>query len=355
MTVSPLIVVHNGPAWIENRQVPRKLPVDPFILGILCCVGIACVLPATGSGATVADIASKLAVGLLFFLYGARLAPSEALAAVKHWRLHLTVFAATFVMFPLLGLAIRTLAPSILPATLWTGVLLVCVLPSTVQSSIAFTSIAKGNVAAAICSASFSSLVGIIITPLLVGLLDHPAGGGAGFSASSVLGIVEQLLLPFLAGQVARRWIAGWLKEHKKPMSLVDRGSILLVVYTAFSEGVAAGIWHQLSVLRFAELIGINIVLLALALGITTLAGKRLGFDRADRITIIFCGSKKSLAAGLPMASVLFAGGNVGLIVLPLLLFHQIQLMVCAWLSRRWAAQAARAELPNRDSAEALG
>jgi solute carrier family 10 (sodium/bile acid cotransporter), member 7 len=332
-------VVQNDGGPAENRRVRRKLPIDPFILGILICVGLACLFPATGGGATAASVASKLAVGLLFFLYGARLAPAEALAAVKHWRLHVTVFAATFVMFPLLGLAARLLVPAVLPQTLYTGVLLVCALPSTVQSSIAFTSIAKGNVAAAICAASFSSLAGIVVTPLLVALFDHSTGG-TGFSAGSVLDIVEQLLLPFLAGQLARRWIADWLKAHKKPMQLVDRGSILLVVYTAFSEGVVAGIWHQLSVLRFAELILVNVVLLALALGITALAGQRLGFGRADRITIVFCGSKKSLAAGLPMASVLFAGQNVGLIVVPLLLFHQIQLMVCAWLARRWAASA---------------
>src|SRR5699024_2125076 len=120
-----------------------------------------------------------------------------------------------------------------------------CLLPSTVQSSIAFTSIARGNVAAAVCSASFSNLAGIVVTPLLVAWL--AGGGSGGFSASSVGGIVLQLLVPFAAGQLARRWIADWIRRHAATLKLVDRGSILLVVYTAFSQGVTEGIWQQLS------------------------------------------------------------------------------------------------------------
>jgi sodium/bile acid cotransporter 7 len=337
MTVSSVIEVHNGRAASDNRSV-RRVKIDPFILGILTMVGLALLLPATGVGAVISGDAATVAIGLLFFLYGARLAPAEALAAVRHWRLHLTVFAATFVLFPLLGIAARALVPTILPTALYPGVLLLCCLPSTVQSSIAFTSIARGNVAAAIASASFSSVAGIVVTPVLVTWLDGSASGG--FSASSALDIVLQLLAPFLAGQLARRWLADWIAAHRRTLSYVDRGSILLVVYTAFSEGVVAGIWHRLSVLGFVALIGVDVVLLALALGATTLAATRFGFDRADRITIIFCGSKKSLAAGLPMAGVLFAGHDVGLVVLPLMLFHQIQLMVCAALARRWAARA---------------
>ena len=331
------------------RNVSR-LKIDPFVLSILATVLIACLLPARGAAAPIADDATKIAVGLLFFLYGARLSPAEAWAGIKHWRLHLTVFAATFVMFPLLGLAARVLVPAVLTPQLYVGVLFLCTLPSTVQSSIAFTSIAKGNVAAAICSASFSSLIGIVLTPLLVAAL-ITTGGGSAFNARSILDIVLQLLVPFLLGQLARRWIAGFVIRHKPVLSLVDRGSILIVVYAAFSAGVVAGIWHQLTVFRFLALLVVNAVLLVIALAVTSIAAKRLGFNRADRITIVFCGSKKSLAAGLPMATVLFAGqgaGAVGLIVLPLMLFHQIQLMVCAALARRWGARAAeKAEIPE--------
>jgi solute carrier family 10 (sodium/bile acid cotransporter), member 7 len=322
-----------------------RLHLDPFILSILGAVAIASLLPVRGVGAVAAGDGTKVAIGLLFFLYGARLSPAQAWAGVRHWRLHLTVFCSTFVLFPLLGIAAHALVPAVLTPTLYAGVVLLCAAPSTVQSSIAFTSIAKGNVAAAVCSASFSSLVGIVLTPLLVGLL---AAGNGGLSASSIGEILLQLLVPFLAGQLARRWIADWLAAHKTLLTLVDRGSILLVVYTAFSEGMVAGSWHQLTVLRFAELIGIDAILLALALAITSGMAKRLGFDRADRITIVFCGSKKSLATGISMASVLFAGHDIGLIVLPLMLFHQIQLMACAAIARRYAARA------STESAESI-
>lgn len=314
----------------------ERLHVDPFVVAILTTVAVACLLPARGAAAGVASDATTVAIGLLFFLYGARLSSAEAVEGLRHWRLHVTVLLSTFVLFPLLGIAARVLVPAVLTPSLYTGVLFLCALPSTVQSSIAFTSIAKGNVAAAICSASLSSLLGVFVTPVLVGLLVDT--GGHVLSAKSLVDIVLQLLVPFLLGQASRRWTAGWVRQHRKPLALVDRGSILLVVYTAFSEGVVAGIWHQLPPLRLVGLVGVDIVLLALALVITWTAATRLRFDRADRITIVFCGSKKSLAAGLPMATVLFHGsGTVGLIVLPLMLFHQIQLMVCAALARKWA------------------
>ena len=316
--------------------------IDPYILAILCTVAVASVLPARGMWVPVASDATTVAIGLLFFLYGIRLSPKDALAGVKHWRLHTTVFAATFVLFPVLGLAARVLVPTVLSPQLYIGVLFVCCLPSTVQSSIAFTSIARGNVSAAICAASFSNLVGIVLTPLLVGVLLTTRGGG--FSGHALLDIVLQLLLPFVLGQLARRWLAGWVAKHKAVLGLVDRGSVLLVVYTAFSEGVVAGIWGQLSITSLLALVGVNVVLLALVLAATSVLPRLLGFSRADRITIMFCGSKKSLASGLPMASVLFAGQSVGLIVLPLMLFHQIQLMVCAWLAQRYARAGQPAE-----------
>jgi solute carrier family 10 (sodium/bile acid cotransporter), member 7 len=314
-----------------------RLRLDPFIMALLTTVGIATLLPARGGAVGVFDDLSMLAVGLLFFLYGTRLSADAMLTAVRHWRLHAVVLVSTFVLFPLLGLAASALTPTVLTPSLYAGVLFLCTLPSTVQSSIAFTSIAGGNVPAAICSASLSNLIGTLLTPLLVGLL--LTTNGAGFSARSLRDIALQLLLPFLVGQVLRRWIGTWVQRHRKVLGLVDRGSILLVVYTAFSAGVVAGIWHQLSAVSLATLLAVTTVLLAAVLTATTLAARYLGFDTPDRVAIVFCGSKKSLAAGLPMATVLFAGQNVGLIVLPLMLFHQVQLMVCAALARRYAVR----------------
>ncbi|WP_314246363.1 bile acid:sodium symporter family protein [Streptomyces kutzneri] len=313
---------------------PARLPLDPYVLALLATVGLAALLPARGPAATAAALASTAAVALLFFLYGARLSTREALDGLRHWRLHLTVLACTFVLFPLLGLAARGLVPGLLTATLYSGLLFLCLVPSTVQSSIAFTSIARGNVPAAICAGSFSSLAGIVLTPLLAAAL---LGGGAGGSSpDSLLRITLQLLLPFLLGQALRPWAGGFLVRHKQVLGHVDRGSILLVVYAAFSAGVVAGIWHQVSLPQLAALMLVEAVLLAVMLVVTWYGAARLGFGRADRIAIQFAGSKKSLAAGLPMASVLF-GAHAALAVLPLMLFHQMQLMVCAVIARRRA------------------
>ncbi|MFF0162043.1 bile acid:sodium symporter family protein [Streptomyces sp. NPDC005263] len=321
------------------------MPIDPYILLLLGTVGLAALFPARGTGADVASGASTAAIAFLFFLYGARLSTREALDGLKHWRLHVTVLACTFVVFPLLGMAARGLVPVFLTHPLYQGLLFLTLVPSTVQSSIAFTSMARGNVPAAICAGSFSSLVGIVVTPLLAAAL--LGGGTGGFSADSLLEIVLQLLVPFLAGQLLRRWIGGFVTRHKKVLGLVDRGSILLVVYAAFSEGMVQGIWHQVSPVRLGGLLVVEAVMLAVMLALTWYGGKALRFGREDRITIQFAGSKKSLASGLPMASVLF-GAQASLAVLPLMLFHQMQLMVCAVIAKRRAR-----DVPEEETASA--
>ena len=324
------------------------VPVDPYIVAIVGMVGLATMLPLYGEATVIGGYATDAAIALLFFLHGARLSTTEALVGARHWRLHLVIFLATFALFPLLGLTAHALAPHLLSPALWAGVILICISPSTVQSSVAFTSIARGNVSAALCSATASNLLGIVATPLLAGVLLSSHGG---FSGNAAFDIVVQLLLPFVAGQLARPLIGRWVARHHAVLGLVDRGSILLIVYTAFSDGVSHGIWHQVNATQLAIVLGIDAVLLATVLFITNFGSKLLGFSRADRIAIMFCGSKKSLASGLPMASILLAGQSVGLIVLPLMLFHQIQLMTCAALARHYAEAA---EEGARDPAPAL-
>ena len=318
-----------------------RFPIDPYILLMVATVALASVLPATGVGAVIANWAATVAIGVLFFMYGAKLSPQAALTGLTHWRLHGVVLACTFILFPVIGLALGLLPERILPRQLYNGILFLCVLPSTVQSSIAFTSIARGNVAAALCSASASNLLGIFVTPLLAASLLHTQSGG--FSFGVLMDIITQLLLPFMAGQALRPWINGWLTRNKSSLGFVDRGSILLVIYTAFSEGVVSGVWRQLDVTNLAVLVAVSLVVLLLVLTITTLLSRYVfRFPVEDEIVVVFCGSKKSLASGLPMASVLFAGCQVGLIVLPLMLFHQMQLMLCATLARRYGARATR-------------
>ena len=306
-----------------------RLPVDTFLLALLAVVALAAVFPAGGSAADVLSVATKVAIALLFLLYGARLSPNEALHGLRHWRLHLLVLAATFVAFPLLGLAARALVPSVLTPDLYTGVLFLCLVPSTVQSSIAFTSIAHGNVPAAIVSASLSNILGVVLTPLLVVLLMHTTGAPR-IDGSAVLDIVVQLLLPFIAGQLLRPWLAPWVHRHALVTKAFDRGSILLVVYTAFSMSIAEHIWSTVSPWRVVAVAGVCVALLAIMLGVTVGMSGLARLNRADATVVLFCGSKKSLASGLPMALVFFGTGAVGLIMLPLIIFHQIQLFVCA-------------------------
>jgi solute carrier family 10 (sodium/bile acid cotransporter), member 7 len=249
------------------------------------------------------------------------------------------VLLTTFVLFPLFGLAFKPLLSPLVTPTLYAGVLFLCTLPSTVQSSIAFTAIAKGNVPAAVCSASASSIIGIFVTPVVVSLvLSSHVGSGSAWRTIGAIAL--QLFVPFVGGQFLRPVIGGWLKRNETIVSMVDQGSILLIVYSAFSEAVGEGLWHQVPPSALAGLLVADSVLLGAALITTGLVSKWLGFERADRVTIVFCGSKKSLSQGITMAKVIFASHAVGAAVLPLMLFHQIQLMVCAALAQRWGRRA---------------
>lgn len=316
----------------------RFLP-DRFTVFLVCTVILASVLPIHGVYAEWFDVATDIAIGLLFFLHGARLSRDTVVAGILHWRLHLTILLTTFAIFPILGLMIGFIPETILAAPLYMGILFLCVLPSTVQSSIAFTSMAGGNVPAAIVAASGSNIFGMFLTPLLTGLLLSTTGAGR-FSWDALESILLQLLLPFVVGQILQPWIGDWIRSKKKILAPVDRGSILMVVYLAFSEAMIEGMWHKFSLAEIGAVIVADIVLLAFVLVSTTLLGRILGFNRADRITITFCGSKKSLASGVPMANVIFAGQSIGAIVLPLMLFHQIQLMACAVIAQKFAASA---------------
>jgi sodium/bile acid cotransporter 7 len=320
---------------------------DNFILLLVAMVILASVLPARGSAAPVVAAAIDIAIGLLFFLHGTRLARSAVIAGITHWRLHLTIFLATFGLFPLVGFLLQFAPATIVSPAIVIGVVFLCCLPSTVQSSIAFTSIAGGNVPAAICSASASNLFGMIMTPLLVGLLIQTHGNG--FSPHTVYAILIQLFLPFIAGHLLQPVIGGWVGRHGRILNYVDRGSILLVVYGAFSAAVINGIWHSMPPVDFAIMMLIDTLLLAIVLVVTTYGSRFLGFGRADEITIVFCGSKKSLASGTPIAAILFPAHIVGAILLPLMIFHQIQLMVCAALAQRYARRQAFGSTSHHD------
>lgn len=316
-------------------MLQRLKKPDPLIVLIILAVIIAIIAPARGNFADIFGQLTNVAIALLFFLYGARLSTQEALNGLKHWRLHLTILAFTFVVYPLIGVALRPLT-TVISHDMYLGILFLTLVPSTVQSSVAFTSIAKGNVAGAIVSASASNLVGVIVTPLLVMLL-MGTGGGVHIDTSVFGEIALLLLAPFVLGQLTRRWVRK--VAQSKTTKVVDRGSIAMVVYSAFSKGVVDGIWSSISLWDLAFLVLFAAAFVAFMLWLTRKASQKMGFNRADAIAIEFCGSKKSLATGLPMASVIFASGgaSLGLLILPLMIYHQVQLMMCSWLAARYA------------------
>jgi len=314
---------------------------DNLVLALLLSATVATLLPVSGKAADYLSDFTMASVALLFFLHGASLQPRTVLQGFTHWRLHLTILACTFVMFPALSLAIGLLSPSVIDPTVYMGFIYLCILPSTIQSSIAFTSIAGGNVPGAVVAASASNMLGVLLTPLLATLFFKTQGG---LNAGAIESIALQLLLPFVLGQLAQRLIGDWVRGHRALVRIVERGSILLVVYLAFSDAVTGGVWFRLGVIDLMAIFLISAALLAIVLKLTRYISRLLGFSHEDTITIMFCGSKKSMGSGLPMANIIFAGQALGLIVLPMIIFHQLQLIVCAALANRYAAARARQE-----------
>jgi len=314
------------------------LRLDPMMIKLIITVLLATFLPAKGVFVDIFEYLTTAAIALLFFMHGAKLSREKIIAGSSHWRLHLWIMFSTFVLFPIIGLLIVWWHPVNVSAEIYTGFIYLCILPATVQSAIAFTSMAGGNVAAAVCSASASSLLGVFISPLLVNLVMDVHSSAPTNGLEQVGKIMLQLLVPFVLGHLSRRWIAGWVEKHRGLIGKTDQTSILLVVYSAFSEAVVNGIWHRVGIDTLLWILVGCVLLLALVLAINIAASRLFGFNRADEIVVLFCGSKKSLANGVPMANILFPASAVGIIVLPLMIFHQVQLMVCSWIAQRYKA-----------------
>ena len=319
----------------------KMLALDRFTILLFVMVILATFLPVSGKPAEIFSVITTAAIAILFFLHGAKLSREAVMQGLMHWKLHALVFAFTFALFPILGLMAKPVLVPLLGQELYWGFLFMCFLPSTVQSSIAFTSVAQGNVAGAICSASFSNIIGMFITPVLVsffilGQSDH------GFDpTSSIIQITLLLLIPFILGQLLRPYIFPYMQKMPGIVKAFDQGSILMVVYGAFSSAVVAGLWHQVSAAALLLLIAACSVLLTITMLLALYIPRWMGFSRDDQKAIFFCGSKKTLASGVPMAQILFIGQPLGMIVLPIMIFHQIQLMVCGVIANYWAKQSA--------------
>ncbi|MDB5986111.1 MAG: na+-dependent transporter protein [Nevskia sp.] len=349
----------SSPAFLQ------RLPIDGFLLAMLSTVLLASLYPALGAshGALHLEQVTTVGIGLVFLLSGIGLSTDQLKLGARNWRLHLFVQSSTFLLFPLIGILVMLSFGRLLPHDLLVGFFFLCALSSTVSTSIAMTTLARGNVAAAVFNATVSSLIGMLITPLLVSVWLHASGQGLSLQ-QQLLGVAEQLLLPFLAGQLLRPLVAGWVLRYQHITGKVDRAVILLIVYNSFCDSTQAGLWRNYGAVTLLQTLLLVGGLLAIVLSLTTFCARRFGFSTEDEITVVFCGSKKSLATGMPMAKLLFGGSatgasSLGLIVLPIMFYHQLQLLVCSVIARRYAQrkQAPAATDPTTDSyaAEARG
>ena len=312
----------------------RRIRPDPYILAILAAVALAIALPVHGAILPAFSIATKLAVALLFFLYGARLPTEAVIAGLKHWRLHALTLSITFIAYPLISLAWPFMPARILAPPLLAGMTYLMCLPSTIQSSVALVASARGDVAAAVCSASLSNIIGVFLAPALVAILMHAQG--ATVSPQAVRSILIQLLIPFIAGQLAHRWLGAALTRFKTALTAYDRFTIMLIVYGAFSAAMVGGVWKQVEPLQLIALVILCAALFALIMTLAIVSARRLGFKTEDEIVVAFCGTQKGMAAGVPMAALIFPAPQVGLILLPVLVYHQLQLIACAAMASRY-------------------
>jgi sodium/bile acid cotransporter 7 len=320
-----------------------KFRLDTFTLLLLGAIVLASFLPVTGQAADMLATTGTIAVALLFFFHGAALSRQQIIDGATHWRLHILITALTFVFFPLAVLPINglsNLVPEWMPRDLGLGFLYLGVLPSAVSSSIAYTAMARGNVPAAICSAAASNVFGMMLTPFLLLLLVSTSGTGEFAVAEALKDIVLQLLLPFAVGHAFRPMLGGFLSRNESLMGRYDQCVIWIIVYSAFSHSVVSGLWQNLPLQAVVLTILLCVGLLGLFMLVAMVVVRKLGFSLEDEAAVVFCGSKKSLASGLPMAKVLFSGHpGFGMIVLPIMCYNQIQVIVGAILAQKYRAK----------------
>ena len=319
-----------------------KVKPDWFLLGMAGATFLAWAFPEPGAsgGWMQPEILTKAAVALIFFLHGLTLSFAALRAGALNWRLHVLVQACTFGLFPLLGLALVALLEGRAPGELAIGVFFLCALPSTVSSSVALTAAARGNVAGAVFNATLSSFLGIVLTPLWVAFA-MKATGETRPLLPVIIDLVQWLLLPLAVGQLLRGAIGTWAMRHKSRIAVIDRLTILLLVYTSFCDSFQQRLWAQHGTRVVLLVVLLSAGLFALVMLLTSWSARALKFAREDRVAAMFCGSKKTLASGVPMAKLIFgAHPAMGMILLPIMIYHPLQLVISGFLAERWGRRA---------------
>ncbi|CAG5069826.1 hypothetical protein DYBT9623_02563 [Dyadobacter sp. CECT 9623] len=319
----------------------RKAGLDGFMLALLSMILLAWLWPEPGmkeSPVPLSEI-STYAVSVIFFFYGLRLSPDKLREGLTNWRLHVMVHLSTFLLFPLVALAFKPLFQGEENHTLWLGIFFLTVLPSTVSSSVVMVSIAKGNIPAAIFNASISSLIGVFLTPLWMGMVLETGAGQ--FDLLSVVGkLALQVLLPVFAGILLNKRWGYFAEKNKKYIRYFDQSSILLIVYTSFCESFGENLFSSLG-LKDIVFLGMGMLALFFAIYfLLTFISNLLKFSHEDKVTAVFCGSKKSLVQGAVMSKVLFAGPQAGIMLLPIMIYHALQLIAASIIAQRLAQEA---------------
>ncbi len=315
---------------------------DWFLIGMVVAIFLAWLFPEPGAhgGWMHPEVLTKAGVALIFFLHGVSLSFAAMRQGAMNWKLHLVVQVSVFVLFPLLGLLLLPATKGWMSDDLRVGIFYLCALPSTVSSSVALTAAAGGNVPAAVFNATLSSVLGIVVTPVWMKVVAQ--GTGVSFPLGDVMGdLVVWLILPLVVGQLSRPWLAGWAKKNKALVSVVDRLTILLLVYTSFCDSMAYKVWTDHGVLAVLGSFVISVGLFYAMFYAVGMICDLLGFTWPDRIAAIFCGSKKSMATGVPMAQLMFGSNpGLGLILLPIMIYHPLQLIICGVLAGKWREKA---------------
>ncbi|MDQ0504845.1 bile acid:sodium symporter family protein [Xanthobacter agilis] len=330
-----------------------RIKIDPFLPALVVVVVLALIWPQPGvtGGILHADRAATWGIGVIFFLYGISLATRRLLESATRWQLHLVVQLATFGLFPLVVVLAMPVLSRLMPEDVGIGFFFLAALPSTVSSSVAMTSLAKGNVAVAIFNASVSSLIGVFVTPLLMAWYLHATGGSMALG-DVILKLVIIVILPLVAGQLVRPLLLSVVEKHKVIVKVADRAVILAIVYNAFCDSVAAGVWSGQSPTLLIEMIAGVGLLFAVVYVLIALFCRLVGFNHADTTAVLFCGSKKSLATGLPIAKVMFGTSpQLSLIITPIMIYHFLQLVVIGFIAGHRAAKGEVLEAIAEDEA----
>ncbi|WP_066831155.1 bile acid:sodium symporter family protein [Rufibacter ruber] len=325
----------------------QRVGLDTFLLFLLAMIVLAYLWPELGeeNGPLPLEEVTTYGVALIFVFYGLRLSPAKLKAGLSDWRLHVVVQLSTFLLFPLLVWGSHAVAPNSATPTLWLGAFYVAALPSTVSSSVVMVSIAGGNIPAAIFNASISSLIGVFMTPVWMSFFTSTSSAADMDLTSVILKLMLQVVLPVTLGILLNRKFGAFAEAQKSRLRLFDQTIILLIVYSSFCDSFARNMFAGFSALDIFLLGGAMVALFLLVTGLTSLISNLLGFSRENRITAMFCGSKKSLVHGTVMSKVLFPDANtVGIILLPLMLYHALQLIIASMLAQRMARKGASAQ-----------